>query len=527
MEYIDLYTDIWKIYLSNFDENYLVEKLNSVFDKFRIDSIEQWELLILIMKFHIHERSSTKRFPHSLKERVLLYLNEGNLVNVWSSILSKNDYSRGILVNYFNLLFYGHRICATLFYPFTEVEFRHKNYLQRISRSLLIACQHFSGYQTNSIQLLVDNVNNETKLSILDIVFSDEILFIEFFHCFTSNHAYDWIENILFYYTKKNFNNNKLQDNYKVILSTVLNKVMEEYSYHAIIELCFLQKSYPNELGILLVELLPVSYYYHIISSVALLWGDALFLSKGNLLWEEYLTTILLQTISYMSQSQLTQINGDHSLTNPSRNNENQFHHNSLNRNNIPLIVSLSRGVSAHLDIQDIRVRIHGMKVAKVFSKIMGHDIHFEELDNRNDCDSNINSIYNMNNRHHPNRDNQNIIMQNNIQKPNSSHATKQDVFRNESIFFNDIADDEGEDDDESTDSELEPIHESSDTANLLNDSQPSKSSYYLRECLGSKKFQFNTFAPFSTAHCCCYNYYNNSIRYILDNILITIKYNS
>jgi len=46
-----------------------------------------------------------------------------------------------------------------------------------------------------------------------------------------------------------------------------------------------------------------------------------------------------------------------------------------------PPVTVLSRAVSAHLDLSDTIMRVRGMRVAVSFSEILGHSVHFDEVD--------------------------------------------------------------------------------------------------------------------------------------------------
>ena len=90
------------------------------------------------------------------------------------------------------------------------------------------------------------------------------------------------------------------------------------------------------------------------------LWGDPIFVNKGNIALQTSLTEAILLCISSMDMEELSY---------------------TKDVKNGPLIVSLSKGVSVYLDVSDKRSRINGMKVAVQFAAKMGKKVNFDELD--------------------------------------------------------------------------------------------------------------------------------------------------
>lgn len=94
---------------------------------------------------------------------------------------------------------------------------------------------------------------------------------------------------------------------------------------------------------------------------VARQWSSPVFISKGDEKMQKYLTTFIIASLRHCKDNHLQR-------------------YSSLSSSRNPLVVTLSNGISSYLDADDSASRQCGMRVAKVFAHIMGHDLHFEEL---------------------------------------------------------------------------------------------------------------------------------------------------
>ncbi len=93
-----------------------------------------------------------------------------------------------------------------------------------------------------------------------------------------------------------------------------------------------------------------------VVDHVASLWGDRLFVARGNNKLQEHLTNILLFSLQRMK---IEDLKGE-------------------SYRGVSLIVILSSGVSAHLDSTDSSIQRRGMVVGKCFSSMLGATIDFD-----------------------------------------------------------------------------------------------------------------------------------------------------
>jgi hypothetical protein len=97
-----------------------------------------------------------------------------------------------------------------------------------------------------------------------------------------------------------------------------------------------------------------------IIDTVCRVWGSSIFLTRSDYEMQVYLTDAMLATMIYASAELMQK--------------------SSSSSEKIPIMVLLTSAISNYLDLTDKRVRILGMRVAKVYAKVMGRELDFEEL---------------------------------------------------------------------------------------------------------------------------------------------------
>lgn len=147
--------------------------------------------------------------------------------------------------------------------------------------------------------------------------------------------------------------------NFDNLIKQLTMKVLEGYEPKVLLESVFLRKPYNKNVMKCIIDIFPLKYLPLMIHSIASLWGNKYFLSKGNNTMIEYLTQSLLLALDRIDKSIL-----ESNDRNPA----------------ISMSSSICNGISSYFESNDRDVRIKGMLVATKFSSIMGDPIVFEEL---------------------------------------------------------------------------------------------------------------------------------------------------
>jgi hypothetical protein len=107
------------------------------------------------------------------------------------------------------------------------------------------------------------------------------------------------------------------------------------------------------------VSALPQESMPEAMEAVAGVWGDNAFVSRADSWKQTLFTSTLLAALQHSEPSYL---------------------HRTGSRG-VSLDLLLSAGVSSYLDVDNIRIRKHGMRVASAYAALIGEPLHFAELD--------------------------------------------------------------------------------------------------------------------------------------------------
>jgi hypothetical protein len=108
-----------------------------------------------------------------------------------------------------------------------------------------------------------------------------------------------------------------------------------------------------------IVSALPPDTMPEVMEAVGGVWGDKSFVSRADTWKQTLFTSTLLAALQRSEQSYLYRTGS----------------------RGVSLDVLLSVGISNYLDVDNIRIRKHGMRVACAYATLMGEQLHFAELD--------------------------------------------------------------------------------------------------------------------------------------------------
>ena len=169
-------------------------------------------------------------------------------------------------------------------------------------------------------------------------------------------------------YTRQRFD--ITSNHFNNLIKQLINRVLVGYEPKVLLETIFLRKPYNNGVVKSIISVFPQQHIPLMIHSIASLWGNKYFLSKGNYKMIEYLTQALLLALDRIDKLAL-EYSGDIPIS---------------------LSISLCNGISSYFESNDKAVRIKGMLVATKYSTIMGNPIKFDELQEYNISEDTKNS---------------------------------------------------------------------------------------------------------------------------------------
>ncbi|KAJ1425023.1 hypothetical protein B484DRAFT_451309 [Ochromonadaceae sp. CCMP2298] len=129
-------------------------------------------------------------------------------------------------------------------------------------------------------------------------------------------------------------------------------------SVSEVIEYVILAKTRSVAAARVIASALPDRALPEVVDTVGLIWGDRACVSSGNAQMHNFYTEILLCALARCGKQQLRLVGS----------------------RRVPLELVLSSGISQYLDVDQISVRKHGMRVAQKYAEIMGQELSFPEL---------------------------------------------------------------------------------------------------------------------------------------------------
>jgi hypothetical protein len=362
-------------------------------------------------------------FRDYLKDILYNLLQNENLFKIWFDIFSiYTNISSIKSINELQQIINGYKIIANYFEDQTSTLyngiFMQYQYIQKFITSLFLII--LSSYSNNDFDfniinnisipalsldetsiikslLSFESLSRDTHIIILDLLCSYSTTNSHYIISIMSSYWSLQASNLLINDSRFNIKFSSSISNATTAKTTIfkylLIKSLDLCEPINLIELYLLKRPYSIIVVEIILDVLPDSAVVDVIELVGLLWGDKKFVSKGNEKMQDYLTTTLLLSLNKI------EIIDDNSMESQDKININL---NNRHRHSIPLSIILSNGVSVYLDIFNERSRNRGMKVAELFSKIMGNPIIFDDIefknDNNNEKDNNIEEDNNIDN---------------------------------------------------------------------------------------------------------------------------------
>lgn len=146
------------------------------------------------------------------------------------------------------------------------------------------------------------------------------------------------------------------------LIQLLISTLMEQISVVDIIDCLILAKPTCSLHAVdSIVLAIPTACIPELIDTVGVVWGDQFFISRGDINMQALLTKVLLAALTRSSREQL--------LT-------------SVGSRNITIELVLTMGISNYLDVDNLKIRSQGLRVATAYAKLLGEELLFPELNN-------------------------------------------------------------------------------------------------------------------------------------------------
>lgn len=114
-----------------------------------------------------------------------------------------------------------------------------------------------------------------------------------------------------------------------------------------------------SAIAVILLESIPSTAVPEVLDATLFLWGDKLFVSRADAARMAYLTEVVVASLARCDRRQLSATGSRH----------------------LPVELALSMGISNYLEVDNISIRVHGMRAAAAYARLIGEPLHFAELE--------------------------------------------------------------------------------------------------------------------------------------------------
>ena len=156
------------------------------------------------------------------------------------------------------------------------------------------------------------------------------------------------------------------------LLEALLAKaVADDKSFYVgdLVDALLLRKSHDEQVAQIVVRSLPAESLVETLDALATVWGSRLFLARGDLAMQRYLTAAIVEVLGRIENTRLQ----------------------SSGSSGCPLFVLLSNGISAYLDLSDGARRKLGMCIATKVAQLSGQELKFDEMQQEEQVNSSAN----------------------------------------------------------------------------------------------------------------------------------------
>jgi hypothetical protein len=301
----------------------------------------------------------SKEFLHSFSDLFYSVVSsKGGVRNIWVSIVH-TYLSISVIAGESQLkdFIHGYRIAANILRDTTALPFTLSDYESTLAiglydcmsgiegdEELRVFCKIYDHLPTSlqmlSLEMICTNIDDvKSKVNAMDV---------------------DWCVKAteLLVKMSSRYRNSTPAGSALAMLSHLVQRACKEIKGISVAEHVLLRRASNPMVAECIINSLPAEDIVDVAGSVAALWGERIFVCKGDHSFQASLTAALLAALKRLNATDLSKPTAGGG----------------------PLAVLLSSGISTYLDQTEKQTRIRGMKVASQFSVMMGQNLVFDEL---------------------------------------------------------------------------------------------------------------------------------------------------
>lgn len=329
--------------------------------------LQVWRKVIQILHgVNLENEVDNKR----IEDRLLPVLNKliepEQLRLLWTKILSLSvevGSSEGAsLLN-------GLRLIANVLQLNLPSSLHHQAYLTDVLRALMEAIRDTVDINPYTVEGVIDNmIDSSVSIFLEEIVLGDEEDAVLSLLCGLMNPI--WLLNasktiLKLFLRAKNGENAGFNAPFRALVRSAVERGVSasEVVDTLVLRLRTSRRHVPRSVystvASIIVESVPNTAMAEVLDATLFVWSDKLFVSRADVPKITYLTEVVLAVLGQTNRRQLSMTGS----------------------RNVPIELVLSMGISNYLEVDNVNIRVHGMRVAQGYAKVIGEPLHFAELD--------------------------------------------------------------------------------------------------------------------------------------------------
>lgn len=258
-------------------------------------------------------------FRSFVKDVIDYVILDSQLLSFWESVANADiEKLQSISLKAVQQISTGYRIIANFFQNYGDFPLDSKKFTKLLVKSLHCYTEQVSlnkeERSLTAVASIILLLPTEFQASLIDILFSssdDGLAIVDYVSSsFTLQSAYLFLRRKYFYLRRSSsaVRDIPLTSIEKSVLKRFIERALEGCHLTTVIDVLLMQKPFTASVAEDIVSFLPYTSHIYLLDIVGSLWGEKLFISKGDWRAQEYLTAALIST--------LKRISGNH----PSRN---------------------------------------------------------------------------------------------------------------------------------------------------------------------------------------------------------------
>lgn len=302
----------------------------------------------------------------TLREAVAIMFNDKSLIEIWNAIFQLAETKPSSAIAFGSKLMLGYQTISNFFGK--DAPFDRHHHKEVVIKSFLVS---FSGVScTNrSQEAILDMFNSQdSQTEIISMLSSDKILRSSVLRQLSPQRTLRFTRTALMLQRRlagSHRHDRNAQSEHEAVVDAFLKSAFEKCEIPIVVDDVILRTVGTVEGGTQIASIIPLEGLPVLTHAVASLWGERMFVSRGDERAQSFYTSMLVTGLDRMGMS----VNNNGLLSLMAR-----------GGGGAEIVGVLSTGIAAYLDSTDKNTRLRGMRVATSFSRALGKEIQFPDL---------------------------------------------------------------------------------------------------------------------------------------------------